>query len=281
MCSCYKCQRCFCEKCIRANFNTLEANGIILESNSVWICFICEETSSYKTLVSKYSNIVSFLSLRKLVNSIIPPTTFAQSETTKCDDTNLSVRARNHFVGLFSDTTLADTLKILATYLIASDYIPVMYRLSRSLRSILKTKIYIIPGLSEQIQLRPHQVVSLNYMNRIENEGLRSGDFADEPGLGKTLTLLSLIFSTAGTLPKYPKISFDQSIIEIAWKQWPFHVRMVKIANIFNKMELFCRTIYTDSDSMHKLKEMFEKLPDLIEIISNFSMLQIKSYGIY
>ena len=282
MCSCYKCQRCFCVDCIEANFSNLaESRSIIKKSKTTWICFICEEIYSYKKLLNKYSNVVSFFSIRKLVNSIIPPTSFEQYQTiTYDDDINLSVRARKHFVGLFSDTTLASTLKILGTYLIASDYIPVMYRLSHSLRSLLKKQIYIIPGLSDTIHLLPHQVVSLNYMNQIEIESLRGGIFADEPGLGKTLTMLSLIFGTAGTLPKYSKISWDQSKIETLWKSWSFEERLEKITKIFDKLDLFCRSISTDNNSLRKLKEIFEKI-DMFEVISNFSLFQIKSYGNY
>jgi len=73
------------------------------------------------------------------------------------------------------------------------------------------------PGLlesssdNENIQgLFPHQLASLRLMHRLETReshygALRGGLLADAPGLGKTITMLGLIVSTAGQRPQTPK----------------------------------------------------------------------------
>eukprot|EP01035_Chromulina_nebulosa_P017760 gene17760-23360_t len=59
-------------------------------------------------------------------------------------------------------------------------------------------------------------------MRELENAncqfgGLRGGILADEPGLGKTVTVIALCLSTAGSLPKQPSNFWDMEKINDAW----------------------------------------------------------------
>lgn len=48
---------------------------------------------------------------------------------------------------------------------------------------------------------------------------LRGGILADEPGLGKTVTIISLCLSTAGLLPKQPECIWDQASLQQSWME--------------------------------------------------------------
>lgn len=81
--------------------------------------------------------------------------------------------------------------------------------------------------LKRKAGLFPHQLASLRAMQRIENCDLnadvdfltlRGGILADAPGLGKTITALSLVASTAGRLPRAPTYSkFNYSKVQEGW----------------------------------------------------------------
>ncbi|CAB9506280.1 SNF2 family N-terminal domain [Seminavis robusta] len=71
--------------------------------------------------------------------------------------------------------------------------------------------------------LFPHQLASLQAMHKAENANkdygaLRGGILADAPGLGKTITTLALIISTAGRRPTVPKEFWDSQKIQEGWE---------------------------------------------------------------
>lgn len=70
--------------------------------------------------------------------------------------------------------------------------------------------------------LYPHQLASLNAMQRLESAdtafgGLRGGVLGDAPGLGKTITTLALVASTAGRRPVDPPEFWDPTRIQEGW----------------------------------------------------------------
>ena len=83
------------------------------------------------------------------------------------------------------------------------------------------------PGLLENSEndagLFPHQLASLHAMTKAENcdthyGALRGGILADAPGLGKTITVLALIASTAGKRPQSPPEFWNESAIADNWR---------------------------------------------------------------
>eukprot|EP01043_Picozoa_sp_COSAG02_P050602 COSAG02_NODE_5220_length_4528_cov_2.195981_3_plen_751_part_00 len=78
-------------------------------------------------------------------------------------------------------------------------------------------------GHENACRLYAHQHRSLRVMQHAEDPPdwqfgqLRGGILADDPGLGKTVTMLALITHTAGMLPQTPAEFFDQRAIEADW----------------------------------------------------------------
>ena len=76
--------------------------------------------------------------------------------------------------------------------------------------------------------LYPHQLASLRAMHQMEKSGqygvafgaLRGGVLGDAPGLGKTITTLALIASTAGRRPVNPPQFWDTTGIDEGWKNF-------------------------------------------------------------
>jgi hypothetical protein len=71
--------------------------------------------------------------------------------------------------------------------------------------------------------LYPHQLASLRAMYEMENRSnhfgaLRGGVLGDAPGLGKTITSLALISSTAGIRPISPPEFWNTNDIQEGWK---------------------------------------------------------------
>lgn len=70
--------------------------------------------------------------------------------------------------------------------------------------------------------LFPHQLASLQAMHKAENSStefgsLRGGILGDAPGLGKTITMLALITSTAGRRPQAPPEPYTQTQMQDGW----------------------------------------------------------------
>ena len=105
--------------------------------------------------------------------------------------------------------------------------------LSKKLRRFFQC-INVTPGLFQtpygaeyHCKLYPHQLVSLEFMRDLESchdsddiafGTLRGGILADSPGLGKTITMLALITTTSGVMPKCPPALYDPAIIDEAWR---------------------------------------------------------------
>jgi hypothetical protein len=82
-------------------------------------------------------------------------------------------------------------------------------------------------GVENQCKLYPHQLVSLEFMRDLESchnsadiafGTLRGGILADSPGLGKTITMLALITTTSGVIPRCPPPLYDPTVIDEAWQ---------------------------------------------------------------
>jgi hypothetical protein len=77
--------------------------------------------------------------------------------------------------------------------------------------------------LGRGIELRPHQLADLQHMRVAEDPNgwsfgdLRGGVLADAPGLGKTVTMVALILSSMGTLPKTPSSFWDAARLREGW----------------------------------------------------------------
>jgi len=71
--------------------------------------------------------------------------------------------------------------------------------------------------------LFPHQLASLAMMRRLENPEnaqfgcLRGGILGDAPGLGKSVTVLALVASTAGLRPTLPAVQLNRENIQEGW----------------------------------------------------------------
>jgi hypothetical protein len=77
------------------------------------------------------------------------------------------------------------------------------------------------PGLAAS--LYPHRIASLNAMYQMENSNqhfgsLRGGILGDPPGLGKPVTTLALIASTAGQRPVSPPQFWDPEGVQEGWE---------------------------------------------------------------
>lgn len=79
------------------------------------------------------------------------------------------------------------------------------------------------PGESAQSRLHPHQLASLRHMAACESPPgwrfgeLRGGILADDPGLGKTVTLMGLILQSVGAMPATPAEFWDMHAIHTGW----------------------------------------------------------------
>jgi hypothetical protein len=80
-------------------------------------------------------------------------------------------------------------------------------------------------GRENACRLYPHQHRSLRVMQAAEDPPgwrfgqMRGGLLADDPGLGKTVTMLALITHSAGTLPQTPSEFLDRRAIEADWPE--------------------------------------------------------------
>ncbi len=230
-CELFMCDTCvhsFCTDCVERNFGAAEAEQV--RAADWWSCYLCNPTEKFKALQVKGN--VTYFNIDKAYAAVRPPK--------GQDFTNLNLELRDQlkepekqFAALFCNGVINSSiqdLNIVADYLKAGDVFSTMYRISTGLRRFFKSKIFLIPGLfkteygtEHQCRLHYHQLVGLNYMTNIENRSsgfgdLRGGIFGDEPGLGKTVTCLALIASSAGTVPTSPAVFWDESQIDAQWQ---------------------------------------------------------------
>lgn len=125
--------------------------------------------------------------------------------------------------------------------------------------------------------LYPHQLASLRAMHQMENPNssnnnsilcevpfgaLRGGVLGDAPGLGKTITTLALISSTAGRRPVNPPEFWDTSRTQEGWKD-------------------FCINPLSRSEILKCLKPVRNKLtsPQLNDLLPPFDTVQSETEG--
>jgi hypothetical protein len=214
-CELFMCDSCplsYCTICVTRNFGKPSSKQV--RGLKVWQCYACNPTNQLKTVDSS----VSYNSLDKAYSAVRDASPFRMSADHS--DLNLEEHLNDKeqkFASLFcssiGDGAIYFDLQILSDYLVAQD-LEVMYRISKNLRKLFQSRVFIIPGLFKtpegieyQTRLHPHQIVSLNTMIRMEAEahtggrtdrdgGLRGGILGDEPGLGKTVSTIALIAAT-------------------------------------------------------------------------------------
>eukprot|EP01039_Chlorochromonas_danica_P006985 gene6985-7727_t len=220
---CDSCVHSFCTNCVARNFGESEANHV--RQQDLWTCYLCSFFSPLAELQKSHDQIV-FNSLDKLYAQLRPPLEQLDSEVIKA----LSAAERS-FASIFSSEVLHSTFSMIniSSYLKAGDLYGVIFRLSRGLRKFFQSRALFLPGLFQtpygyemSCRLYEHQQVSLNSMIHMENSSmsfgaLRGGIFADEPGLGKTVTVLALIAATAGFYPQRPSNFWNEDELETKW----------------------------------------------------------------
>jgi hypothetical protein len=233
---CDTCTTSFCTNCVTRNLGAVETAYV--RALDVWSCYCCHPTPIYTEFQKKFSlklpeNSIIY-SLETIYSTIRPPSEFAR-KTIPSELIDCLSEGEAKFASLFSSnitTSQFQQLNIVRDYLTGPDIFSVIYGLSKSLRTFFQFKVYCFPGLFQTLygneyhcRLHDHQLTSLHAMLAIENNSsefgtLRGGIFADEPGLGKTVTILALITATMGILPKKPpSFHFKREILETQWKQ--------------------------------------------------------------
>mmetsp|Transcript_10699 Transcript_10699/g.18264 ORF Transcript_10699/g.18264 Transcript_10699/m.18264 type:complete len:1056 (+) Transcript_10699:111-3278(+) len=128
-----------------------------------------------------------------------------------------------------------------------------------------------------------HQLASLAAMHKAENNSvtfgsLRGGILGDAPGLGKTITMLSLIVNTAGLRPVEPKEFYDKQTIDEHWKLMRVNpvfrteilksIKPLRESSSYDELARFVSPPYTDdrfptlpSFERHVNRNMANKVP--------------------
>ena len=123
----------------------------------------------------------------------------------------------------------------------------------------------IYPGI--RLRLYPHQRASLAFMLRSEAGELRGGALADEPGTGKTVTMITLICRTAG-LRTAPQSDAKQLRLDAAEEEWanldlPFRRQLVYA--VLKATRIACPRGYALFGS--SIKEAADQLPHYRELV--------------
>mmetsp|Transcript_23164 Transcript_23164/g.51928 ORF Transcript_23164/g.51928 Transcript_23164/m.51928 type:complete len:292 (+) Transcript_23164:91-966(+) len=203
LCMCDGCVRSFCSDCIRRNFGRAEAGRVIGKEG--WRCYCCSPTEALKALQMNVD--VSFFNIDRAYAEVRPPS-LEQVRSAQEAMVGALTPAEQAFVNLFRDIVFLHRLGgegLIGSYLTALD-LAAVWRVSKGVRRLSSRHKFIVPGLfstphwEEHKALRPprlldHQVVALDEMARMENASadfgaMRGGIFADEPGMGKTVTSL-------------------------------------------------------------------------------------------
>lgn len=238
---CDSCPKSFCTACIERNFGANELR--IVREAAVWECYICAVGSLFSKLQVDEGTV--FYSLDTAYAAVKPP-----PQLPSVQELIMSFSpGESLFASIFSNEVSSSIFSDLGIveYLAAPDIMPKIFSLSKKLRLFFRLRNIVLPGLfrtnfgvENLCRLHPHQVVSLNKLTEIENRkqsfaSLRGGVFADEPGLGKTVTALALIASTAGQLPTCPSLFWDDDKINESWGLLASQHETL-LAPIFNKL---------------------------------------------
>jgi len=234
---CDFCAFAFCTDCIKRNIGQAEAEELLHPDYGDWACYHCSPTLVFERL--KAPEDMVFYSLDQAYASVHPPDDsrleiqeVSDWERKRINDSDVgSIMIASIFSNKLSYLPSECGAEI-ASYLTAVD-VGALYQINKSLREFFLKNACIIPGLFQTVlgrerkhKLFPHQTVSLRHMRMMEHQStnfgdLRGGILADEPGLGKTATVLALICSSAGMKPQIPGISWDYQEIEDNWKNYP------------------------------------------------------------
>lgn len=220
---CDSCQKSFCEKCIKRNFG--KSFYTLILKIEPWSCFVCDQTPLVALqLVAS----APLLNMERVFASIPSPTehhyrsgfqaTAAEIHAGFCPETeetrlllmqNPGALKLASIICKYMDMSAFPDL--ILPFLTSRD-LAVVRAVSKGLHKMMSI-MTLTPGLFEtefgrenRCKLFPHQMLDLKNMKLLENKSkefgaLRGGIFADDPGLGKTITSLALITSTAGQLP--------------------------------------------------------------------------------
>jgi hypothetical protein len=224
---CDDCVRSFCYDCLARNFGASEADFV--KALKTWSCLVCCPTPRLKQM-QVHKNIVYF-NIDKAYAAVRLPSV-KELENKSDDITKTLSPEERKFAAIFTNSignvSIHDS-ELIGKYLTAMD-LSVVLQISRGLRSLFHAQTHIIPGLfkteygvENRCKLFDHQIVSLNRMTQIENGctdfgALRGGIFGDEPGLGKTVTTLALVATTAGVLPQKPAAFWNRTTINDHWR---------------------------------------------------------------
>ena len=94
---------------------------------------------------------------------------------------------------------------------------------SKVVRACVDNARHLVGLLRRDVHLQPHQHADIAHMSLAEDPPgwsfgmLRGGVLADAPGLGKTVTMIALILSSLGTLPKTPSTFWDATRLADGW----------------------------------------------------------------
>ena len=243
------------------NFGKAEASRLRKDKAS-WSCYACAPTPAFSRLQeATRRNRERMFSLEDVYRQVHAPADILQQSQ---QEQLRIVRALSpqelRLASIFTDMATNSVYKSanIADYLQASSLL-MLRCLSRNLRSLFLL-LDLAPGLfktrygeEHACQLHPHQMASLASMRDMENRrttfgAVRGGVLADAPGLGKTVTMLALITSTAGTLPRIPAPHFSVESLSAAWRESAPSLE-VMVRPLFNNL----RRIVGHDDDLKKL----------------------------
>ena len=230
---CDKCDQSFCDLCMVRTVGQKEADRV--RALKVWDCYSCVPTKVFSSLQVPSNH--QFFNVESVYESIKPPDSNEKHATMAdvyCSQQLYDAMSapERAFASIFSSSMGAGVItntRICDTYLTAVD-LPVLRCLSKKLNAFFDGVLFT-PGLfktdygyDNTCVLHPHQITSLRWMTSAENKNtefgsLRGGILADAPGLGKTVTAISLVLSTAGTVPKEPRSLMLPNDLETEWIQ--------------------------------------------------------------
>jgi hypothetical protein len=270
---CDTCVSAICTSCCARNFGEREMMAI--RDLDFWSCFLCSPTPEFKQLQENHQGIL--YSLEMVYSTIRPPKEFAKQVIPSDLISSLTAHEQS-FASLFCTdvkTSQFHQLNIIGNYLTGPDVFSIVFAISKNLRNFFSYKAYILPGLFQtsygkefNCRLHDHQITSLHSMLEIENRtkefgALRGGIFADEPGLGKTVTVLALISVTLGFLPNKPPQFWDKEQLEDQWNAGETSGKLKMLLPMFN--QLIKMTSYYGKVESEKIVQVRGQLEGLVK----------------